>query len=312
MIDIAVFLEGQNGLTWPRWQRIAAASEELGFAGLYRSDHFTNASPPDKESLELWVSLTWLAGNTKRIEFGPVVSPISFRNPTFTARMAAAVDDLSGGRLSIGLGAGWQEREHTNYGFDLLPKRERFERFEEGIEVINSLLTSDQPVDFSGKYYHLEEGILLPRPQRAGGPPILIGGNGMKRTLPLAARYAREWNALMATPERFAELNQHLDGLLADQSRAPGEVRRSMMVGCIFANDENQLQERVSARTKGERTAEELRNRGVIVGTADEMADQINQLAQAGVQRVMLQWIDLDDLDGLEAIAKDVLPQFAN
>jgi F420-dependent oxidoreductase-like protein len=312
MIDIAVFLEGQNGLTWARWQRIAAASEELGFAGLYRSDHFTNASPPDKESLELWVSLTWLASNTKRIEFGPVVSPISFRNPAFTARMAAAVDDLSAGRLSLGLGAGWQEREHNNYGFDLLPKGERFERFEEGIEVINDLLQSDQPVDFSGKYYHLEEGILLPRPQRAGGPPILIGGNGMKRTLPLAARYAREWNALMVTPERFAELNQYLDGLLADQSRAPSEVRRSMMVGCIFAHDENQLQERVTARTKGERTAEDLRERGVIVGTADQMADQINQLAQAGVQRVMLQWIDLDDLDGLEAIARDVLPQVAN
>jgi F420-dependent oxidoreductase-like protein len=312
MIDIAVFLEGQNGLTWERWQRIAAASEELGFAGLYRSDHFTNASPPDKESLELWVSLTWLASNTKRIEFGPVVSPISFRNPTFTARMAAAVDDLSGGRLSLGLGAGWQEREHNNYGFDLLPKSQRFERFEEGIKVISSLLQSDQPVDFSGKYYHLEEGIILPRPQRSGGPPILIGGNGMKRTLPLTARYAREWNALMATPERFEELNHHLDELLADQSRAPGEVRRSMMVGCIFANDENQLQERVAARTKGERTAEDLRERGMIVGTADQMAEQINQLAQVGVQRVMLQWIDLDDLDGLEAIAKNVLPQFTN
>jgi F420-dependent oxidoreductase-like protein len=312
MIDIAVFLEGQNGLTWERWQRIAAASEELGFAGLYRSDHFTNASPPDKESLELWVSLTWLASNTKRIEFGPVVSPISFRNPTFTARMAAAVDDLSGGRLSLGLGAGWQEREHNNYGFDLLPKSQRFERFEEGIKVISSLLQSDQPVDFSGKYYHLEEGIILPRPQRSGGPPILIGGNGMKRTLPLTARYAREWNALMATPERFEELNHHLDELLADQSRAAGEVRRSMMVGCIFANDENQLQERVAARTKGERTAEDLRERGMIVGTADQMAEQINQLAQVGVQRVMLQWIDLDDLDGLEAIAKNVLPQFTN
>jgi alkanesulfonate monooxygenase SsuD/methylene tetrahydromethanopterin reductase-like flavin-dependent oxidoreductase (luciferase family) len=134
----------------------------------------------------------------------------------------------------------------------------------------------------------------------------------MKRTLPLTARYAREWNALMATPERFEELNHHLDELLADQSRAPGEVRRSMMVGCIFANDENQLQERVAARTKGERTAEDLRERGMIVGTADQMAEQINQLAQVGVQRVMLQWIDLDDLDGLEAIAKNVLPQFTN
>jgi F420-dependent oxidoreductase-like protein len=310
MIDIAVFLEGQNGLTWPRWQKIAAASEDLGFAGLYRSDHFTNASPPDKESLELWVSLTWLASHTKRIEFGPVVSPISFRHPAFTARMAAGVDDLSGGRLSLGLGAGWQEREHNNFGFDLLPKGERFNRFEEGVEVINSLLHSDEPVDFDGKYYRLEEGILLPRPQRPGGPSIMIGGNGQKRTLPLTARYAQEWNALMVTPERFSELNQHLDNLLADGSRSPSEVRRSMMVGCIFGHDDKQVEERVAARTKGERTAADLRDRGVVVGTASQMADQIGQLEEAGVQRVMLQWIDLDDLDGLETIGRDVLPQF--
>lgn len=312
MVDIAVFLEGQNGLTWPRWQRIAAAAEELGYSGLYRSDHFTNASPPDKESLELWVSLTWLASHTERIEFGPVVSPISFRHPAFTARMAAGVDDLSGGRLSLGLGAGWQEREHNNYGFDLLTKSDRFDRFEEGVEVISSLLRSDQPVDYDGQYFELKEGIILPRPQRAGGPTIMIGGNGRKRTLPLAARFAQEWNALMATPERFAELNQYLDGLLLDRSRSASEVHRSMMVGCIFGHDDKQLKERVAARTKGERTAEDLQERGAIVGTSGQMADQIHKLAEAGVERVMLQWIDLDDIDGLEAIAKDVLPQFEN
>jgi F420-dependent oxidoreductase-like protein len=311
MIEIAIFLEGQNGLTWPRWQRIATAVEELGFVGLFRSDHFTNASSPDKESLELWVSLTWLASHTERIEFGPLVSPVSFRNPAFTARMAAAVDDLSGGRLVLGLGAGWQEREHNNYGFDLLEINDRFDRFEEGIEVITSLLQSDRAVDFNGKYFQINEGILLPRPNRSGGPPILIGGNGLRRTLPLTARYAQEWNALMSTPGKFAELNQHLDGLLADQSRQPDEVRRSMMVSCIFANNEAQLQERVAARTGGERTAADLRQRGVIVGTADQMVEQLNQLVEAGVQRVMLQWIDLDDLDGIETIAQKVLPQLA-
>jgi alkanesulfonate monooxygenase SsuD/methylene tetrahydromethanopterin reductase-like flavin-dependent oxidoreductase (luciferase family) len=225
--------------------------------------------------------------------------------------MAAAVDDLSSGRLVLGLGAGWQEREHKNYGFDLLNTNDRFDRFEEGIAVITSLLQSDNPVDFNGDYFHLNQGILLPRPERPGGPPILIGGNGLKRTLPLTARYAQEWNALMVTPEKFAELDQYLDGLLADQSRKPDEVRRSMMVGCIFANDEAQLQDRVAARTGGERTIDDLRQRGVIVGTADQMVEQLNQLAEAGVQRVMLQWIDLDDLDGIETIAQKVLPQLA-
>ena len=140
----------------------------------------------------------------------------------------------------------------------------------------------------------------------------MIGGNGQKRTLPLTARYAQEWNALMVTPERFSELNQVLDNLLAVGSRSPSEVSRSMMVGCIFGHDDKQLEERVAARTKGERTAEDLLARGVVVGTASQMADQISQLEEAGVQRVMLQWIDLDDLDGLEAIGRDVLPQFTN
>lgn len=311
MIEIAIFLEGQNGLNWPRFQRLAKVVEDLGFIGFFRSDHFTNANPPDKDSLELWVSLTWLASHTKRIEFGPLVSPVSFRHPTFTARMAAAVDDLSGGRLILGLGAGWQEREHNNYGFDLLPIRERFDRFEEGVEVITNLLRSDEPVDYDGQYYRLQEGILLPRPQRPEGPPILIGGNGLTRTLPLTARYAKEWNALMTTAERFTELNEQLDKLITSQGRELNEVRRSMMVGCIFGKDENQLQDRVTQRTGGKLTIDELISQGRVVGTPTMMVDQLSQLAEAGVQRVMLQWIDLDDLEGLEAIAKHVLPQLS-
>jgi alkanesulfonate monooxygenase SsuD/methylene tetrahydromethanopterin reductase-like flavin-dependent oxidoreductase (luciferase family) len=177
-MEVAIMIEGQDGLNWPRWQRIALAVEGLGFVGLYRSDHYTNADPPDKDSLELWVSLTWLASHTRRIEFGPLVSPVSFRQPTMTARMASAVDDLSGGRLTLGLGAGWQEREHHNYGWDLLEIGPRFARFEEGLRIITQLLRGETPFDFNGDYCQLHEAILLPRPQRPNGPPILIGGSG--------------------------------------------------------------------------------------------------------------------------------------
>ena len=118
MLDVAIMVEGQDGLTWTRWQRLARAAEELGFAGLYRSDHLTNPTGPHLDALELWASLTWLASHTTRIEFGPLVSPVSFRHPVVTAWTAAAVDDLSGGRLRLGLGAGWQEREHASHGFD--------------------------------------------------------------------------------------------------------------------------------------------------------------------------------------------------
>ncbi|OGO12331.1 MAG: LLM class F420-dependent oxidoreductase [Chloroflexi bacterium RBG_16_47_49] len=307
MIEVAIMIEGQNGLNWKRWQSIANTVEACGYAGLYRSDHYTNSSPPDQDSLECWVSLTWLATHTQRIEFGPLVSPISFRHPTHTARMAAAVDDLSGGRLTLGIGAGWQEREHANYGWDLLSIKDRFLRLEEGLEVVTRLLKSDEPVDFVGKYYQIKEGILLPRPERQGGPPILIGGNGEKRTLPLIARFAQEWNALLLPPEDVSRLNTQLNEYIKIQGRQPQEVRRSLMTGCVFAINQNEVEQKVKQRTHGQRTPDELRQRGLIVGTAAEIVEQCQLLAKVGIQRVMLQWLDLDDVAGLKAMADGIL-----
>lgn len=302
-MEIAMMLEGQHGLNWPRWQRIVRAVEDLGFVGLYRSDHFTDANPPDSDSLELWVSFTWLASHTSRIEFGPMVSPVSFRNPVFTARMAKDIDDLSGGRLTLGVGAGWQVREHTNFGFDLLELPERFARFEEGLEVITRLLHSDTPVDYSGHYHQLHEAILLPRPQRKAGPPILIGGNGEKRTLPLVARYANEWNGVFIPAPRYRELNRRLDELLAAVGRQPSSVRRSLMTRVIFGRTDAA----VTAQLESNQSIDALRERGIVVGTANAVVEQLGKIAEAGAQRVMLQWMDLDDLDGLAALADAVL-----
>lgn len=304
MIEVAIMIEGQNGLTWERWQRIATAVEDLGFVGLYRSDHFTNPQPPDIDSLECWISLAWLASHTRRIEFGPLVSPVSFRDPIMLTRQAMAVDDLSGGRLSFGIGAGWQEREHTNFGYDLLDKQPRLARFEESVEVVTRLLHSDAPVSFQGNFYRLNDAILLPRPQRPGGPPLLIGGNGPQRTLPLAARYAAEWNGVMAAPTTIAERNAQLDALLQQQGRQPNAVRRSFMTNVIFGRDDAEVTRKLDGRD-----GNELQNRGFIIGTADAVVAQIGAFADAGVQRIMLQWLDLDDLDGLEALAQSVLRQ---
>jgi F420-dependent oxidoreductase-like protein len=304
MLEIAIMLEGQNGLTWPRWQNIARAVEDLGFAGLYRSDHFTNVDPPDKDSLELWVSLTWLASHTKRIEFGPLVSPVSFRHPAFTARIGAAVDDLSGGRLILGLGAGWQEREHNLFGFDLLPLDERFQRFEEGLDVVARLLKSDGPAYYAGHYYQLRGATLLPRPARPGGPPILIGGNGEKRTLPLVAKYASEWNAVFQPLDGWQRLNARLDELLKAAGRKPESVRRSMMTGLRFAPTKKALDEALASRKQ---TVDELRKRGVVVGVGEGIKEQLAGLEQAGLQRIMLQWMDLDDVKGLATLAKAIL-----
>jgi F420-dependent oxidoreductase-like protein len=303
MLEIAIMIEGQNGLTWLRWKNIVRLVEELGFVGLYRSDHFTNANPPDLESLELWTSLTWLADNTKRIEFGPLVTPFSFRHPALTARMASAVDDLSNGRLTLGLGAGWQDREHNLFGFDLLDMKSRFDRFEEGMEIVTRLLQSDDPVIFDGKYYQLRGATLLPRPQRKGGPRILVGGGG-KRTLGNVVKYAVEWNCVILTPDDFAQRNKRLSEMLAAAGRKPESVRRSMMTGCVFGKDEAALQEKIAKR---KRTYDELRGRGIVVGNAAQVQEQLHELEEAGLQRVMLQWLDLDDLAGLEVLAKAVL-----
>ena len=304
MLEIAIMIEGQDGLTWARWQKIARLVEGLGFIGLFRSDHFTNGRGPYKESLELWTSLTWLACNTDRIEFGPLVTPFSFRHPALTARMASAVDDLSGGRLTLGLGAGWQEREHQLFGFDLLEPKSRFDRFEEGMEVVTRLLQSDDPVTFEGKYFQLRGATLLPRPQRSGGPRILVGGNGGKRTLSNVVTYAAEWNCIMLPPQDFSKLSRRLDEMLDAAGRKLESVRRSMMTGCIFGRNEAALKEKITARGK---TLDQLNERGVVAGGAGMVREQLSRLEQAGLQRIMLQWLDLDDLEGLEALAKAVL-----
>ena len=304
MLEIAIMIEGQNGLTWPRWQKIVKLVEDLGFVGLFRSDHFTNSNPPDIESLELWTSLTWLAANTRRVEFGPLVTPFSFRHPVHTARMAAAVDDLSNGRVVLGLGAGWNEREHDLFGFDLLKPKARFDRLEEGMQVVTRLLQSDDPVTFKGEYYQLRGARLLPRPQRPGGPRILIGGNGVKRTLSYVVRYASEWNCVSLLPADFSLLNKRLDEMLYEAGRSPESVRRSMMTGCVFGKDEATLKQKI---TESGRTLDELQRRGTVAGSLSAVKERLAALEEAGLQRVMLQWLNLDDLESLEVLAKGVL-----
>lgn len=304
MLDVAIMIEGQDGINWARWRRLVRAVEDLGFAGLYRSDHFTNPTGPNRDALELWSSLTWLADHTSRIEFGPLVSPVSFRHPVITAWTAAAVNDLAGGRLRLGLGAGWQEREHRTYGFELLDTDRRFARFEEGLEVVTRLLRNEESVSFVGEFYRLHDAALTPSSTVTGVLPIVMGGNGPNRTLPLVARYADEWNAVFVPARRFAELSARLDELLRAAGRSPGRVRRTLMTRVIFGRTDAEV-----SRKLGGEPREQLRARGLIVGTPPEIVEQLGSLAEAGVQRVMLQWLEVDNIDGLETLARTILPQ---
>lgn len=304
LIEVALMVEGQDGLNWSRWKRLAEAAETLGLAGLYRSDHFTNSDGPYKDALEMWISFAYLAAETKRIEFGPLVSPVSFRNPVVSAWSAAAVDDLSGGRFHMGIGAGWQEREHRKFGFDLLSLGDRFVRFEEGVQIIELLLRNDKPISFAGRFFRLEDAVLLPRPARKDGPPIVIGGNGEKRTMPIAAKYADEWNAVFVTPERFHELSAHLDRLLEKENRAPDSMRRTMMNRITVGATDADVK-----RKTGDIDINAMRARGGLIGTPNEVAEKLQAFADAGVQRIMGQMQDMTDLDGVELLATKVLPQ---
>jgi F420-dependent oxidoreductase-like protein len=320
MVAISLEIEGQMGLTWPRWKRLVAEIEALGFAGLYRSDHFTNAFPPDEDSLELIVALTYLAEHTQRVRFGPLVAPLSFRHPAQLVRQAAALDDLSGGRMILGVGTGWEEREHHLFGFDLGDVPTRLARLEEGLEVITRLLRSDEPVTYEGRFFQLRGATLLPRPQRSGGPPILIGGSGLHRTLPLVARYADIWNGQLLTPAEFQERSSRLDILLSEVGRPRHSVRRTLYCWLHFGRTMEELDQALNWRHEDPelahkpldeviqvlRTAEWL-NR--LVGTPEMLVEQIQAYADAGVEELILDWFDLDNIEALRGFAESILPR---
>lgn len=307
MTQIGIMIEGQDGLNWDRWKRILRTAEDSGYQCVFRSDHFTNASGPHKDALELWTSLTYAAANTERIEFGPLVTPVTFRHPSMNVKYASAVDDLSGGRLILGMGIGWQDREHNSYGISFPETGTRYEMLEDALEITTRLFTSDMPVDYDGTHYSLEDALLLPRPARPGGASILIGGNGLNKTLPLAARYADEWNAVFLNHEDYAVRRERLDELLEEQGRPPADMKRSLMTRVIYGKDDATVDKQLESTG---RTREELASRGIIIGTASAVTDQIGKWTEQGVERFMLQWIEQDDIAGLEHMAQHVLPHF--
>jgi F420-dependent oxidoreductase-like protein len=305
-LEISIMIEGQQGLNWPRWQRLARAAEDLGYYGLFRSDHFVLPNGDYQDALETWVSFAWLASHTQRISFGPLVSPVSYRNPSILAWQAAAIDSLAGGRLRVGLGAGWNEFEHKAFGFHLGSLDERFARLEDALNIVRQLTRSPQPTSYAGVEFSITDAMLTPRSPRADGPPIVIGGNGPKRTLPLVAKYADEWNAVFLDAEGVRERNARLDDLLAAEGREPRAVKRTLMTRGLVARTEDEL-----AAKESPEKLEELRSRGAVVGTPNEIVERLGRLAEAGVAGVQLQWIDLDDITGLELIASEVFPQLA-
>lgn len=306
-------IEGQEGLTWERWFRIAERVESLGLDSLSRSDHlFSLMAHPERPALECWTSLTALAQRTSHIRFGPLVSPITFRHPVFLAKMSAAVDALSGGRLVLGVGAGWNVAEHDAYGMSLPPLRERFDRLEEAIAIIKALWTGG-PIDFEGRFYSLQGAAGYPRPLQHPAPPLLIGGDGEVRLLRIVARYADEWNSHAPGADAYRHKRERLEEHCLAVGRDPQAIARSWMGGVLIGRDQRDLAEKgrwlksflpALDDVNPSAAAEVLRARHWLVGTADDIAKQLEPWSAAGVQRVMLQWYNLDDLDGLALLAQ--------
>ena len=306
-------LEGQEGLTWERWFAIADRVESLGLESLSRSDHFFSLmGHPERPALECWTSLTALAQRTQRIRFGPLVSPMTFRHPALLARMAAAVDLLSNGRLVVGLGAGWNDAEHQAFGIALPPLKERFDRLEEGIAVIKALW-SGGPVDLEGRYYPLRRAAAYPRPLQRPAPPVLIGGDGEIRLLRIVARDADEWNSHAPGPDVYKVKRAKLEEHCRAVGRDPDAIHRSWMGGILIGRDAREVAEKGRwmqsflsglSGVRPDVAPDELRRRSWIVGTPDQVASQLEAWSALRIERVMFQWYNLDDLDGLGLLAE--------
>ena len=307
-MDLRVFTEPQQGATYDDLLRVAKATEELGYDAFFRSDHYlgmgTEGLPGPTDA---WTTLAGLARETSRIRLGTLMTSATFRLPGPLAITVAQVDAMSGGRVELGIGAGWYEAEHTSYGIPFPDTRERFDRFEEQLAVVTGLWRTPVGERFTheGRFYPVTDSPALPKPAQSPHPPVIIGGLGKRRTPELAARHADEFNlpfvSLETTREQFARVREACDQV----GRDAGElVWSNALVLCCGAT-EDEVERRAKAIG---REPDELRENG-LAGTPDEVVDRIGRYAEAGAQRIYLQLLDLSDLDHLELVASEVAPQ---
>lgn len=313
-MDLSVQIEIAEGLSWARWKRIVSEADRQGYRGLYCCDHFLPPGQGVVDSVEIELAFTYLATQSHRLEFGALVSPVSFRDPIFLVRQAMALDDLSGGRHILGVGAGWMEREHAMYGYALGDKATRSRRLREAVDVMALLSRNTEPVNYQGRFYTLRDAVLLPRSPKLR---LMIGGGGPTRTLPLTAKYADIWNVGGRSPEAYGESSTLLDELVVKAGRQPRDVRRTLMIQIICYRNEAELPGRIQhlmKRETGSTPAAVLaafreRSPNTIVGSPDEVVARLKAYEAVGVQEVMVQRHDLDDMEGLQVIAEEVLPR---
>jgi len=300
-------IEGQEGVTWDDWVALASACEEHGVEALFRSDHYLSGFDESRPALDAWATIAGLAAVTSTIELGTLVSPATFRHPAVLARSAATADEISGGRLTLGMGAGWMKREHEAYGFEFATAKERIALLGEQVEIVYRLLHEDR-VTHDGARYRLDDAPGLGRPDL----PILIGGSVKPGTTAPAVRFANEYNTFFATMDEIRERKRTLDEACEDAGRDPSTLRYSLMAPCVVGRDEREVQE--AARRAGARfgrdpqeVLERYGERGP-VGTVEQVVERLKEIEEIGYERVMLQHLAHDDLDTVELIGRELAP----
>jgi F420-dependent oxidoreductase-like protein len=300
---VCLMVEGQEDVTWEQWQALAAACEEHGVEGLFRSDHYQSVmGRRERGSLDAWATLAALAARTSRVRLGTLVSPATFRHPSVLAKNVVTVDHVSGGRVELGLGAGWHEAEHRAYGFEMPPTATRMAVLAEQLEIVHRSWT-EEAFSFAGTHYRLDDLRALPKPLQRPHPPLLVGGGAGPRSVALAARFGDEYNTGLVSVEECRRRRGLVEAAWREAGRDPSTVRFSLMTTCVVGRDRGELLERVAAMqavTGGGGDPEALLAAPPphwLIGTADELVERLRVLEQAGVTRVMLQHLAHDDVD---------------
>jgi alkanesulfonate monooxygenase SsuD/methylene tetrahydromethanopterin reductase-like flavin-dependent oxidoreductase (luciferase family) len=313
---VCLMVEGQEDVRWEHWQALASACERHGLDALFRSDHYVSVDDRrERGSLDAWGTICALSAVTSRIRLGTLVSPVTFRHPSTLAKSVVTADHVSGGRIELGMGAGWWQPEHELYGFPFPSTRTRMELLAEQLEIVRREWDEGE-FSFHGEHYRIEGLDAKPKPVRR--PNLIIGGSAGPRSAALAARWADEYNTVFATPELCRERRGAVTAAWEAVGRDPATVRFSVMTGCLVGADSDELAERSSrlARWRGEdpdhpeRLLDALPD-AWIVGTPSEAIEKLRALADAGVDRVMLQHLLHEDIDMIELIGREIVPAVA-
>lgn len=300
-------IEGQEGVSWEQWVAIAEACEEHGLEGLFRSDHYSAFWGGAKGALDAWALISALATRTSKITLGTLVSPATFRHPSVLARMVVTAEHISGGRIELGLGAGWHEGEHVQNGFPFLTSKERLAIFTEQIEIVHRSWSED-PFDFEGAHYTLRGADPQPKPRSR--PNLIVGGTAKPGTVGPAARFADEYNTFAVTPEEARRRRELVAAACEAVGRPP--LPFSLMTPCIVGVDRADVERRRERQAQRMGAPVEERSNVTFVGTVDEVVERLREYADAGVERVMLQSIVHEDLELIELIGREVMPRVAS